>query len=490
MRTERLIFKNTVFMTSGRGLGDLLSFLFLIYFARSFGTDILGKYAFAMSIGGLLTVLITLGLNNHMVREVSKDKRCNLKYAGNLLVTEILFALIVWILIGLIAWGSNFAFDTKLILMLIGGYHVFYKLSTLFGSQFRAHEDMHYTALMELSHKIVILVIGTTSIIIWNNPVITLAAYPIGAMGRFLLGLSISVSKYGWPDLEVDYAFIKQSLRKAAPFFIIILIAQIYDRIGLILLTILDGESAAGIYSASNRVMATIVSWVGIFGAAIFPVMSRYSMESKDKLFKLYERSWRLMVITVFPLATFLFLASEHVIVTLFGESFVESVAVFRVIAWGILFVSINIVMGTLLLATNHEQQWVTRQICVYLGYGLACFLVIPAYGYMGLAYAKLISQVLLAIVVYIYIGKEIHKIRIFSMARGPVLACLAAAGVFYGASPLGPWLSIPFALVACVAVMLLSKGIQMHDLTFLKKILLGAKEHGAAWKMEGEYVQ
>ncbi|MGR3319890.1 MAG: oligosaccharide flippase family protein, partial [Candidatus Anammoxibacter sp.] len=74
MKTERKIIKNTAFLTTGKVLGDLCTFFFLVYFARFFGKDILGKYAFAMSIGGLLTVLISLGLNTLMVREVSKDK--------------------------------------------------------------------------------------------------------------------------------------------------------------------------------------------------------------------------------------------------------------------------------------------------------------------------------------------------------------------------------------------------------------------------------
>lgn len=89
MKTEKRIIKNTAFLTVGKGLGGLgglCTFFFLVHFARIFGADILGKYAFAMSIGSLLTVLIDFGLNTLMVREVSKDKWQNPKYIGNLLL--------------------------------------------------------------------------------------------------------------------------------------------------------------------------------------------------------------------------------------------------------------------------------------------------------------------------------------------------------------------------------------------------------------------
>ena len=119
MKIERSLLKNTVFLTAGKGLGDLCSFLFLVYVARLFGKDILGKYSFAMSIGGLLTVLIDFGLNTLMEREVSKDKSQNSKYIGNLFVTQSIFAVVIWASIGLIALVSGFSKETKIILVLI-----------------------------------------------------------------------------------------------------------------------------------------------------------------------------------------------------------------------------------------------------------------------------------------------------------------------------------------------------------------------------------
>ena len=38
MKLERLIIKNTAFLAAGKGLGDLCTLIFLVYFARMFGT--------------------------------------------------------------------------------------------------------------------------------------------------------------------------------------------------------------------------------------------------------------------------------------------------------------------------------------------------------------------------------------------------------------------------------------------------------------------
>jgi len=216
MNTNRLLLKNTAVLTAGKVFGDLFTFLFLVYFARIFGTDILGKYAFAMSFGGLLTIFINMGLNVVMVRDLSQDRSLSAKYMVNLLVTQSIFAILIWLLIGFLAFTLTLSHDTKIIIIIMATYHVFYNLTMLVKSEFSAHEDMQYSAFLEIFHKVIILLLGIAAILIWKNSVITLAVYPISAFSMFLLGLWISISRYGWPTSKVEYLFIKKPSRFSA----------------------------------------------------------------------------------------------------------------------------------------------------------------------------------------------------------------------------------------------------------------------------------
>ena len=99
MLTGKRIFKNTLSLVVGKGFGDLATFLFLVYFARVFGISIFGQYAFAMSVGGFLSVLVNLGLNTLVIREISKDKNNDNKYIGNMLATQCVLAILSWSLI-------------------------------------------------------------------------------------------------------------------------------------------------------------------------------------------------------------------------------------------------------------------------------------------------------------------------------------------------------------------------------------------------------
>ncbi len=359
MKTAKLIAKNTLFLIAGKGLGDLCTFVFLVYFARYFGKDFVGKYGFSMSVGGFLAVLINLGLNALMVREVSKDKTKDAIYAGNLLVTQAVLAAFIWFLIGWMALVLPMNGDTKIILVLIGTYQVFCKLSVHFDAEFRAHEEMQYSAVLETSHKVLILILGLGSIYLWKNPIRALAVYPISGVARFILGWVLSASRYGRPHFGVDVPFIKEAVVKSMPFFFITLLLQFYDRLGIVLLTLLQGESASGVYLPADRLLVSAGVGLSMLGTSIFPAMSRLSHQFGRELYKLYERSMRLTVTLTLPVAALLFLVSQPIMVSLFGTGFSESVSVFKILSWGLILAGVNVMMNSLIIVKNHEKVWV-----------------------------------------------------------------------------------------------------------------------------------
>lgn len=476
MKTERAIFKNTLFLSGGKVLGDLCAFFFLMYFGRAFGTDVFGKYAFAMSSCLFLTVFISLGLNTLTIREVSKDKKRDAKYIGNLLVTQGTLSVLIWGLIGLGAWASDFSTDTKLILVLIGGYQVFYTLTRLLRSGFIAHEEMQYPGFLEFYHRIFILIFGIASIIILSNPVVTLAAYPVSAVSMFILGFLIYKSRYGWPEFQFDYVFVKDSIIKAMPFFLIIILARFYDRIGIIILAYLKGEADTGIFSAGERFLVTIVSCLALFSTALFPAMSRFSAISRDKLFKLCERFMRVIIVCLFPLCMAIFILSKHIILITFGEQFVESVQVLRIITWALLFIGVNQIVSTFLIVTDHQKELLIMRLFVYLGYFIVSLILIWKYSYIGLAWTQVITEAILFFSGFFYVYKVIYPFHVTRISLAPVSSCLLSLLFFSFITDLKIWIIIPSVLIVYASAMFILKGIHLHDLTFLKNILLGSE--------------
>ena len=459
-------------MTAGKVLGDLFTFLFLVYFARIFGIDILGKYAFAMSFGGLFTIFINMGLNIVMVRDLSQDRHLSAKYMANLLVTQGVLAILIWLLIGYFVFAQKFSYDTKIIIIFMATYHVFYNLTMLVKSEFNAHEEMQYSAFLEIFHKVIILLLGVAAILIWRNSVITLAVYPLSAFSMFLLGFWISVSRYGRPSSKIEYSFIKNIFKKAIPFLGIIVLMEFYVRIGIILLTYFHGERAAGIYAAADRLLFTIATGAHMLGHAILPTMSRLSAHSKDEFLILFKRAIRLIILVSLPMSTLLFISSRPIILIIYGDQFRESITVLSILSWSVPFFAVNLVLRAFLIVNHQPKIWIKVAGITYLVYSLVCIIVIPWYNYLGLAYARLITEIVLFAIIFFYINISNNKIPIIEICRAPVISCLISVLVFYLMAEINLWLKISCSMIVFIMVMFLLKGIKINDLLFAKDLL------------------
>lgn len=148
MKAERLVFKNTMTLGIGKAIGDIAIFLFLIYFSRSFGRDVLGQYAFAMATGGVLSIFVSLGFHTYTIREVSKDTRRTAEFVGQLFLLRLVSAVFCWGLFWLAVASIGTRQETQGILLIIVAYHLTNKLTGIFNAGFMAHEKMMYPTVL------------------------------------------------------------------------------------------------------------------------------------------------------------------------------------------------------------------------------------------------------------------------------------------------------------------------------------------------------
>ena len=132
-------------------------------------------------------------------------------------------------------------------------------------------------------------------------------------------------------------------------------------------------------------------------------------------------------------------------------------------------FFAINLVLRAFLIVNHQQNLWVKIAGITYLGYGVACVILIPLYNYLGLAYARLLTEIVLFAMIFLYIHKSIYRIPIIKIGTAPVISCSISIAVFYSMANISLWLRIPCALTVCIMTMFLLKGIQIHDF-FLQK--------------------
>jgi O-antigen/teichoic acid export membrane protein len=226
MRYERRIFKNAAVLMLGRVVGDLFMLLFTVQFARTFGAKALGQYSFAMSIGAVLAIFVSCGLNAPLIRDLSREPEAGPLYVGNVLLTQALFAAVAWLLLNAISMTIQLDAQAGMVLLLVGSYQLLYRLSLLTRVQFNAHHQMEYPALLEAAHKIFIFAIGAGGIYLYHDPLLALSAYPAGALALLAVGWGLCVHRFGPPLLRPNWTIILGRLHASTSFFLTLLVAE------------------------------------------------------------------------------------------------------------------------------------------------------------------------------------------------------------------------------------------------------------------------
>ncbi len=476
MKNERLIIKNTAILTVGRALGTVSSLVFIVYFSRTFGAEVLGQYALGMSIGGMLAVFVSLGLNTLMAREVSRDRTKNIQYMGNFLYAQTAMAVIVWATIACGVAASSYGYETKAIILLLGSYHVLLNLTYAFKAQFQAHEKMVDMAALNLFSKFSVLVIGVPIVAIWKEPILAVAVFPVSAFLTLLLGVVISCKRYQFRPVKVDLEFIRRSLFASMPLFQIMLLIVINERVGIIILSNLENETVTGFYSAPDRLIAVLREGLLLFAGALFPTLSRALGESRVEMLDLADKAIRFLIIILFPVAISLYVLSDELIMLIFGEGFHQSVSVLRILSLSIVFDGVFGVVSQILIIVDLQRKVVRLQVLVFVFYLLISPLLIYSYAAPGLAYAKVIASAVLCVAVCFYMKSAGSSLKVARTGIAALVACLAAVVLVEAIEWTSIWLKAATNMGIFFTLLFALKGVTISDLIYLRALFPGKR--------------
>jgi len=109
MDNFRRMAKNTSVLTIMNIATLLLSLVFTIIIARSFGDVNFGEYSSAVALTSLYALIMDLGFNQLIIREVSREKEVAGKFLGNISIIKLVLAIIFFITIVITTkfWNKN-----------------------------------------------------------------------------------------------------------------------------------------------------------------------------------------------------------------------------------------------------------------------------------------------------------------------------------------------------------------------------------------------
>lgn len=375
--------------------------------ARMLGASELGIYSIVMAWSAFLVPLTSMGLNNLVVRQMTKLP------TGHEAMTMLYTAVSIRLCLGLVGGGIMLMVFALLYPQLFSG-HLGYAIPLLFilqaffgfllfefylNYQGTFRTNAYVKSLISLASfglKLALLYrgFGIASLIL----VFAIEFLLVGIAQYVIYRLKhqpFKQEQQRWPGYNPRYFSLshgKLLLKRSAWLWMSGIVSVIYLKIDIVMLGSIAGTEQAGIYAAASRLSELWYVFPATLAVRYYPDMLKAYEKSWDGYLLKLRRFALLFFSAALAIAVVMSLTAEWIIMLLFGEAFSEAITVLRIHIWAGCFIFVRYLIGQHLVITEQEPLSLFSHGMGALINVLLNLWWIPQYGIIGAAWATLIS--------------------------------------------------------------------------------------------------
>lgn len=472
MSEVRTLAKNTTVLLVANIISYLLGFFTTLYTARYLGVEGFGILALSLSLTGLFGVFTDLGLTTLTTREVSRDKSLASKYIGNTAIIKIFYAFLTFGIIALYVYIVGYPQEVRTVVYLITLSVILSAFTGIFNAIFQAFQKMEYMSLNIIINAI-LMITGILIVIHFGLGIIALSSvYLISSV----IVLIITLITYSWkffvPKIGLDLKFWKPTIKEASFFGVSNILVVIYFYIDSLMLSVMVGYSAVGIYNASYKLIVVLLFIPGIFVTSIFPLMSKHFESSKELLKMEYEKSVKYLFATAVFIFVMGFSFADKIILTIYGTAYTPSIVALQALIFVVPLIFITNLFGNLLGAINRQRILIIITGVSALFNVVLNLYLIREYSYIGASIATVVTEGLVFILMISYISKHFLRISINeNITKTAITGIITVILIYYMKININWLLAAVLGVIIYVLILFILKIITKEDIEIFKRI-------------------
>jgi O-antigen/teichoic acid export membrane protein len=480
MSTVQRIAKNTTVLMIAQVASYLLGFFCMMYTARYLGAAGFGILSFALALTGIFAVFGDLGLQPLTTREIARNKSLAPKYLANVTLMKVILVVITFALIALSTNLMGYPAETIKVVYLLALSVIFAAFTQMFYAFFQAFERMEFQAIGQMLNAALLLG-GVIIVIKLNFSIIGFASlYAIASAIALVYSFAVmklkfsnSASAAAAKAIEFDWSFWKPTIKEALPFALSTIFITVYYWISSVMLSFMKGDAVVGWYNAAYRMVLVLLFIPTAWGSAIFPVMSKFYITSRDSLRFPFEKSFKYLTILAIPIGVGTTLLAQRVILAIFGAEYINSIIALQILVWSAVFIFMGATFGNLFSSLN-RQRIITKitGICVTLNVVLNLILI-PKYNLTGASIATVATEFLALALLFSWglkIGYGIPKKEFAStIIKVLISSALMAIFIIYFHN-LSLLALVPSAAFLYFVVLYVTRGLDKEDIDLVRR--------------------
>ncbi len=377
------------------------------------GAEEYGFYFAIFNLAYIFNILLDLGITNFNTRNIAQHPHLINKHFPHLLSIKLL--LLAFYLVATFSTGLLLGYGSRqFYLLAFLSFNQFLNSLILYlRSNFEGLLLFKWDSVISILDRVIMIAICGALLWLPRHPTFKIEYFVYAQTAAYLLttltAITVLVSKTGFGHLRLSRPFTLAILKQSLPFALLVLLMASYNRLDPILLQKLSpvglGNHNAGIYASAFRLLDVLTMVAYLVSIPLLPIYARLTKlpnkagnSQSDELSSTTRIVTSLMLVFAATAALTLSSMDNAVMDLLYTDYTAESSAVFRILIYGIIPISMTYVFGTLLTAAGRLRQLNLFALCTLAINVAVNLLCIPRWGAVGSAWASLIAQSFMAI--------------------------------------------------------------------------------------------
>ena len=384
------------------------------YISRILLPEGTGKVSFATSLISYFNILAQLGIPKYGIRVCAqvRDNREELsRTAHELMIINIIMSIVAYI-------GLFISLVTVPRLQTDKGLYIIVSLTIIFNTigmewLYKALEQYTYITIRSVIFKFIALIamfalIHSKEDYLLYGGISIFAASASNIFNFFHAHRYIQMRPMGGYNL-------KRHMKPVAVFFAMACATTIYTHLDTLMLGFMKTDDDVGYYNAAVKIKTILVSIVTSLGTVLLPRASYYVEHGLMKEFKtITKKAINFVMLLATPLMVYFILFARYGILFLSGSAYENSIIPMQIIMPTLLFIGISNITGIqILVPTGRETIVLYSEIAGAITDIILNALLIPRFASAGAAIGTLIAELVVMMVQYYALRKEVKELFI-----------------------------------------------------------------------------
>ncbi len=390
----RSIRANAVAIAAAQMLAKAAGFATLVVLTRALPIEDFGRYTLAIAFVAVLAPLADLGTDMYVTRRIAQQADRAGELLGASLALKVVLGALLVLVTGALALMLRYPAPTPLLIVLaaltlVGGTFANSWFAALRAARVMDREAVGTVSARALHLAATLAAVALGAGVVWVTGAQALAAaVALGAVvlvsRRAIAAPRFAGATARWPELA----------KGGVPFALTAVVVTVYFRLDTVMLSLMSGERATGIYGACANLLFASLLLSQALVTAVFPVIAEAGSLDDERARTVVRRALTLSLAASLPIGLLASAFARPGLELLYGRGYGEGARALELLAWTAPVLFVTNLLGHALAATGRQRDvLVVSTVNALLNVSLNLVLI-PRMGAAGAGLATLLTEI------------------------------------------------------------------------------------------------